>query len=231
MGNQVLIVDDELAIRQMLSFALTGDGYACAEAGSVNEAQTHLEEALPDLILLDWMMPGISGADFARRIRRDPRLQEIPIIMLTAKADESDKIKGLDSGADDYITKPFSTRELLARVRAILRRSRTGDDTAQIEAGGLKLDLQTHRVTAGEQPVEVSPTEFRLLQFFMTHRERVYTRTQLLDEVWGHESYIEERTVDVHIRRLRKLLEPFGCDALIQTVRSIGYRFSLQPER
>ena len=230
MTNQVLIVDDEVAIRQMLSFALTGDGYTCREAGSVTEAQDQIESTLPDLILLDWMLPGISGADFARRIRRDSRLQGVPIIMLTAKAEEADKIKGLDSGADDYITKPFSTRELLARVRAVLRRTRTEDGHDLVEAGTLKIDLQTHRVTVSERVVEVSPTEFRLLQFFMTHMERVYTRTQLLDEVWGRESYIEERTVDVHIRRLRKLLEPFDCDSLIQTVRSIGYRFSLQRE-
>ena len=230
MGHQILIVDDEQAIRQMLCFALAGDGYSCVEAGSVGEAQEQLDASPPDLILLDWMLPGISGTDFARRVKRDIKLQGIPIIMLTAKADEADKIKGLDNGADDYITKPFSTRELLARVRAVLRRARPEENSELVEAGELKIDLRTHRVTVADQAVEVSPTEFRLLQFFMTHAERVYTRTQLLDEVWGRESYIEERTVDVHIRRLRKLLEPFRCDGLIQTVRSIGYRFSLQRE-
>ncbi len=228
MTHSILIVDDEPAIRQMLGFALAGDGYHCREAGTVDEAQSSLGELRPDLILLDWMLPGISGVDFARRLKRDPKLTEIPVIMLTAKGDEADKIKGFDSGADDYITKPFSTRELLARVRAVLRRTRPGDLADVLLAGRLKIDTQTHRVTVGEQFVEVSPTEFRLLQFFITHPERVYSRSQLLDEVWGNQAYIEERTVDVHIRRLRKLLEPFDCDHLIQTVRSVGYRFSIQ---
>ena len=174
------------------------------------------------------MLPGISGIDFARRLKRDPKMTQIPIIMLTAKGEETDKIKGLDSGADDYITKPFSTRELLARVRAILRRSQNEEVLEVLEAGRLRMDLQTHRVTIQDETVEVSPTEFRLLQFFITHPERVYSRSHLLDAVWGNETYIEERTVDVHIRRLRKLLEPFACDDMIQTVRSVGYRFSPQ---
>ncbi len=230
MGQIVLIVDDEAAIRQMLSFALAGDGYVCNEAANVLEAQASVGDARPDLILLDWMLPGISGVDFARRLKRDPKSAQIPIIMLTAKGDEADKIKGLDSGADDYITKPFSTRELLARVRAVLRRT-PGEEAADVLlAGPLRIDLLTHRVAVRDRPLEVSPTEFRLLQFFVTHPERVYSRSQLLDEVWGNETYIEERTVDVHIRRLRKLLEPFDCADLIQTVRSVGYRFSLQPE-
>jgi two-component system phosphate regulon response regulator PhoB len=181
----------------------------------------------PDLILLDWMLPGISGVDFARRLKRDPKTCGIPIIMLTARGSENDKVKGLDTGADDFITKPFSTRELLARVRAVMRRSQTGGEQDVIEMGAIKLDSQTHRVLANNRPVELSPTEFRLLQFFITHPERVYSRNQLLDSVWGNHAYIEERTVDVHIRRLRKLLEPYGCEAYIQTVRSVGYRFSV----
>lgn len=228
MGQNILIVDDEQAIRQMLGFALAGDGYHCIEAGNVVEAQATLNQQRPDLILLDWMLPGISGIDFARRLKRDPKMTQIPIIMLTAKGEETDKIKGLDSGADDYITKPFSTRELLARVRAILRRSQNEEVLEVLEAGRLRMDLQTHRVTIQDETVEVSPTEFRLLQFFITHPERVYSRSHLLDAVWGNETYIEERTVDVHIRRLRKLLEPFACDDMIQTVRSVGYRFSPQ---
>lgn len=228
MGQNILIVDDEQAIRQMLGFALAGDGYHCIEAGNVVEAQATLSQQRPDLILLDWMLPGISGIDFARRLKRDPKMTQIPIIMLTAKGEETDKIKGLDSGADDYITKPFSTRELLARVRAILRRSQNEEVLEVLEAGRLRMDLQTHRVTIQDETVEVSPTEFRLLQFFITHPERVYSRSHLLDAVWGNETYIEERTVDVHIRRLRKLLEPFACDDMIQTVRSVGYRFSPQ---
>jgi two-component system phosphate regulon response regulator PhoB len=227
MHPNILIVDDEPAIRQMLCFALAGDGYRCLEAASIDEAQQVLGDTRPDLILLDWMLPGISGVDFARRLKRDPKWQAVPLIMLTAKAEELDKIKGLDAGADDYITKPFSTRELLARVRAALRRTRGEDTASGLQAGPIRIDVETHRVLIGTQPVEVSPTEFRLLYFFVSHPERVYTRSQLLDEVWGNEAYIEERTVDVHIRRLRKLLEPHGCDALIQTVRSVGYRFSM----
>jgi len=229
MAGHILIVDDEPGIRQMLSFTLAGDGYGCAEAGDIEEAQVSLLNRRPDLILLDWMLPGISGIDFARRLKRDARTADIPIIMLTAKTEESDKIKGLDSGADDYITKPFSTRELLARVRAVLRRTKVTEEAEAVTVNGLRLDTQTHRVAIDDRPLELSPTEFRLLHFFLTHPERVYTRSQLLDEVWGNEAYIEERTVDVHIRRLRKILEPHGYDQYIQTVRSVGYRFSTQP--
>ena len=224
-GN-ILIVDDEPGIRQMLAFTLAGDGYAYSEAGDVEAAHGALTRQRPDLILLDWMLPGISGIDFARRLKRDPKTSEIPIIMLTAKGEESDKIRGLDTGADDYITKPFSTRELLARVRAVLRRSKPEVETDVIQVERLKLDTLTHRVTAGDRPLELSPTEFRLLHFFVTHPERVYSRSQLLDSVWGDHAYIEERTVDVHIRRLRKVLAPHQCDQYIQTVRSVGYRFS-----
>ena len=229
MAGQILIVDDEPGIRQMLSFTLAGDGYVCTEAGDIEEAHNAIQARRPDLILLDWMLPGISGLDFARRLKRDGRTADIPVIMLTAKGEESEKIKGLDSGADDYITKPFSTRELLARVRALLRRTRTPEEAKVVTVNALKLDTQTHRAAIDDRPLELSPTEFRLLYFFLTHPERVYSRSQLLDEVWGNEAYIEERTVDVHIRRLRKILEPHGYDDYIQTVRSVGYRFSTQP--
>ena len=227
MAANILIVEDEPAIRQMLGFTLAGDGYNFLEAGDVEEAHNAMSTMIPDLILLDWMLPGISGVDFARRLKRDPKTSAIPIIMLTARGSENDKVKGLDTGADDFITKPFSTRELLARVRAVIRRSSQIGDQDVIEIGTIKLDTQTHRVLANNRTVELSPTEFRLLQFFITHPERVYSRNQLLDSVWGNHAYIEERTVDVHIRRLRKLLEPYGCEAYIQTVRSVGYRFSV----
>jgi two-component system phosphate regulon response regulator PhoB len=226
MTHNILIVDDEPAIRQMLVFTLSGDGYACTEAGNIEQAHTALLQHSPDLILLDWMLPGISGIDFARRLKRDPKTSKIPIIMLTAKGEEADKIKGLDTGADDYVTKPFSTRELLARIRAVLRRVWQADQRDLVDIAGIRLDVQTHRVSVNDQPLEFSPTEFRLLHFFISHPERVYTRSQLLDAVWGDHAYIEERTVDVHIRRLRKLLAPHKCDRLIQTVRSVGYRFS-----
>jgi len=228
MTGRILIVDDEPGIRQMLSFTLSGDGYTCVEAADIEEAQKAVDARRPDLVLLDWMLPGISGLDFARRLKRNPRTSDVPVIMLTAKAEEPDKIRGLDSGADDYITKPFSTRELLARVRALLRRAKLGSETDILTVKALRLDPETHRVTIADEPLDLSPTEFRLLQFFLTHPERVYSRSQLLDEVWGNETYIEERTVDVHIRRLRKILEPVGYDELIQTVRSVGYRFSTQ---
>ena len=227
MAANILIVEDEPAIRQMLGFTLAGDGYNFLEAGDVEEAHSAMSTMIPDLILLDWMLPGISGVDFARRLKRDPKTSAIPIIMLTARGSENDKVKGLDTGADDFITKPFSTRELLARVRAVIRRSGQIGDEDVVEIGVIKLDSQTHRVLANNRAVELSPTEFRLLQFFITHPERVYSRNQLLDSVWGNHAYIEERTVDVHIRRLRKLLEPYGCEAYIQTVRSVGYRFSV----
>ncbi len=228
MNSQILIVDDEPAIRQMLQFTLSAEGFDCHEAGSADEAAGALAAHVPDLILLDWMLPGVSGLDYARRLKRDPRTQGIPIIMLTAKDAEADKVRGLDSGADDYVTKPFSTQELLARVRAVLRRSTPATTGETMEVAGLKLDPDTHRVTAGGAALNLSPTEFRLLHFFISHPERVFTRSQLLDQVWGDHVYIEERTVDVHIRRLRKVLAEHGFDHLIQTVRSVGYRFSAQ---
>lgn len=225
----ILIVDDEPAIRQMLAFTLAREGHACLEAADAEQAHTSVCDAQPDLILLDWMLPGISGVDLARRIKRDPKTRNIPIIMLTAKGEEADKVRALDTGADDYITKPFSTRELLARIRAVIRRSSSGERQGDIFAvGGIHIDTRTHRVLINQAPVELSPTEFRLLHFFVTHPERVYTRTQLLDGVWGNDAYVEERTVDVHIRRLRKQLAPQHCDGYIQTVRSVGYRFSIE---
>jgi len=235
MSQNILIVDDEPSIRQMLGFTLSGDGYRFLEAGDAEEALARIEEHEPALILLDWMLPGVSGLDFARKLKREPRTQGIPIIMLTARGEEADKVKGFEVGADDYVTKPFSTKELLARVRAVLRRAvqqpaalAPGVAPAFLECKGLRLDLETHRVTADSVELELSPTEFRLLHFFFNHPERVYTRSQLLDRVWGDNVYIEERTVDVHIRRLRKILGPFGYDSMLQTVRSVGYRFSTQ---
>lgn len=230
MSTNILIVEDEPAIRQMLSFTLAGDGYTSVEAGDVEAASTVMKTVTPDLILLDWMLPGLSGLDFARRLKRDPRTSTIPIIILTAKGEENDKVRGLDSGADDFVTKPFSTRELLARVRAVIRRTQPANDPDVVQAGPLTVDTNANRILHDGRNVELSPTEFRLLHFFISHPERVYTRGQLLDAVWGANAYIEERTVDVHIRRLRKLLVPHGCDRFIQTVRSVGYRFSTQVE-
>lgn len=226
MKGKILIVEDESSIREMLGYSLMKEGYAFEEAADVEEARAVINRNKPDLILLDWMLPGMSGIDYARRLRADAETQDIPIIMLTAKGDEVDKVRGLDVGADDYITKPFSTKELLARLRAILRRYAGEDQMAVIEIGGLELDPQTYRVSARDEAIDISPTEFKLLHFFITHPERVYSRTQLLDHVWGQNVYVEERTVDVHIRRLRKTLEPYGFDKFIQTVRSVGYRFS-----
>ncbi len=228
MNGNILIVDDEPAIRQMLAFALSGVGFAYQEAHDAEEAQAAIGRNRPELILLDWMLPGVSGIDFARRLKRDPKTSDIPIIMLTAKGEEADKIKGLEVGADDYVSKPFSPRELIARIKAVIRRSVPKESKEPIEIDGLRLDIETHRVTARGIPLELSPTEFRLLHFFITHPERVYSRSQLLDQVWGNDIYIEERTVDVHIRRLRKLLSIEGYDRFIQTVRSVGYRFSSQ---
>ena len=226
MKGKILIVEDEAAIREMLGYTLMKEGYACQEAADVEQARAIVLKDQPDLILLDWMLPGVSGIDYARRLRSDSDTRDIPIIMLTAKGEEADKVRGLDTGVDDYVTKPFSTKELLARLRAVLRRYATDDQQGIIEIGGLLLDSDTYRVTANDQIIEISPTEFKLLHFFITHPERVYSRTQLLDHVWGQNIYVEERTVDVHIRRLRKTLEPFGFDKYIQTVRSVGYRFS-----
>ncbi len=226
--GKILIVDDEAAIRQMVCLALSQAGYRCLEAADTNEAQTRIVGEPPDLILLDWMLPGISGVEYARRLRREKLTQNLPIIMLTARTEEEDKVRGLDSGADDYITKPFSTRELLARIKALLRRSAPLAAETPVEVDGLALDPVTHRVLAGGNNLELGPTEFKLLHFFMTHPERVHSRERLLNGIWGDNVYVEERTVDVHIRRLRKVLTPTGHDRLIQTVRGAGYRFSPQ---
>ncbi|MEP7096136.1 MAG: phosphate regulon transcriptional regulator PhoB [Dokdonella sp.] len=226
MQKHILIVEDEAAIRDMVAFALRKAGMEPMHAGDARAAQHAISERVPDLILLDWMLPGMSGIDLARRLRRDELTREIPIIMLTARGEETDRVGGLDAGVDDYVVKPFSTRELLARIRAVMRRSQGEDAEGVIELGNLRIDSAAHRVVCSGQPVHIGPTEYRLLHFFMTHTERVYSRSQLLDHVWGGSVYVEERTVDVHIRRLRKTLEPFGCDAFVQTVRSAGYRFS-----
>ena len=224
--DKILIVEDEGAIRDMLGYALMKAGFLCEEAADTEAARSTLKAGRPDLILLDWMLPGMSGIDYARRLKSAPETRDIPIIMLTAKGEEADKVRGLETGADDYITKPFSTRELVARVRAVLRRYVKAEAGALIEINGLRLDPETYRVTANGQDIEISPTEFKLLRFFIGHPERVYSRSRLLDQVWGENVYVEERTVDVHIRRLRKTLEPFGFHRYIQTVRSVGYRFS-----
>lgn len=226
MKHKVLIVEDETPIREMLGYALMKEGYDYSEASDVEEARPLIKQNKPDLILLDWMLPGMSGVDYARRLREEEETSDIPIIMLTAKGEESDKIKALDTGADDYVTKPFSTKELLARIRAVMRRTGNKVETNIVTVEGLELDPETYRVTADGHIIDISPTEFKLLHFFITHPERVYSRAQLLDHVWGQNVYVEERTVDVHIRRLRKTLTKSGYDRFIQTVRSIGYRFS-----
>jgi two-component system, OmpR family, phosphate regulon response regulator PhoB len=226
--GKILVVDDEAAIRQMIGLALSQAGYHCLEAADSNEAQAQIVKETPDLILLDWMLPGVSGLEYARRLRREKLTQDLPIIMLTARTEEEDKVRGLDGGADDYLTKPFSTRELIARIKALLRRATPLTAETPVETNGLALDPATHRVLAHGRSVTLGPTEFRLLHFFMTHPERVHSRERLLNGVWGDNVYVEERTVDVHVRRLRKALTPSGHERLIQTVRGAGYRFSAQ---
>lgn len=223
----ILVVEDEDAIREMLVVVLEQAGFNVHAVSTAAEAQRFLNDSLPDLILLDWMLPDLSGVEFARRLRKESAYQELPIILLTARGEEEDKIRGFSCGVDDYMTKPFSPRELVARLRAVLRRSSKHQWSPQITAGDLVLDTEQHRLTISDQNVEVSPTEFRLMQFFMTHPDKVFNRTQLLDQVWGRSVYIEERTVDVHIRRLRKILETYGREELVQTVRGFGYRFSI----
>lgn len=221
----VLIVDDEAAIREMIAVALQMAGYRCLEAENAQAAHAIIVDHQPDIILLDWMMPDVSGIELARRLKRETAYADIPIIMLTARSEEDNKIQGLEAGADDYITKPFSPRELIARLKAVLRRTATAGIDEPIEVEGLRLDPSSHRVSSGDTELEFGPTEFRLLQFFMTHPERAYTRSQLLDQVWGGNVYVEERTVDVHIRRLRLALGA-QHEHLVQTVRGTGYRFS-----
>jgi two-component system phosphate regulon response regulator PhoB len=224
----ILIVDDEPDIREVIRFALEGAGFRVLEAGHADDARRCLTTEHPDLILLDWMLPGRSGLELAQQLKLNPKTRAIPIIMVSARGEEQDRIEGLDTGADDYIAKPFSPREMIARVNAVLRRARP-DEVDDIEIAGLHIDHVSRRVSAGGQPVEVAPTEYRLLHFFMTHIDRAFSRSQLLDRVWGDQVYVEERTVDVHIRRLRKTLESTGHDRLLQTVRGVGYRFSDKP--
>ena len=226
MQKRILIVDDEPAIREMVAFALRKAEYLPVHAGDGREASEAIAEKVPDLILLDWMLPGSSGLELARRWRRDDLTRDVPIIMLTARGEENDRVSGLESGIDDYVVKPFSARELLARIKAVLRRSREDEDDGSVAVGELRIDGAAHRVYAREDTLQVGPTEYRLLHFFMTHADRVYTRAQLLDHVWGGNVYVEERTVDVHIRRLRKALEPARLEEMVQTVRGAGYRFS-----
>jgi len=226
MSATILVVEDEPGIQEVLKFNLGQHGHDVIVAGDGEDAMNLLRGALPDLVLLDWMLPGMSGVEVAKRIRSDGRLKGIPIIMLTARAEERDKVQGLDTGADDYITKPFSPRELMARIKAVLRRRAPEMTEDPVEVAGLRLDPISHRVFGNGQALDLGPTEFRLLHFFMTHAERVYSRSQLLDHVWGDHVFVEERTVDVHIRRLRSALESTGHDCLIQTVRGAGYRLS-----
>src|SRR5574337_606411 len=229
MQKRILIVEDEGSIREMVAFALRKADMEPMAAADAREAQLAVAATVPDLILLDWMLPGMSGLELARRLRRETLTADVPIIMLTARGEEMDRVAGLEAGVDDYVVKPFSTRELVARIKAVLRRSQGDDGSGMVELGGLRIYGPAHRVFAGDEPVSIGPTEYRLLHFFMTHPERVYSRTQLLDHVWGGSVYVEERTVDVHIRRLRKTLEPWKLDDLVQTVRGTGYRFSTQP--
>lgn len=224
----ILIVDDETAIRDMIRMSLEMAGFHCLEAGDIQSAHSQVIDQTPDLVLLDWMLPGGSGIELLRRLKRDDMTANLPVIMLTAKTEEDNKIQGLDVGADDYVTKPFAPRELLSRIKAVLRRAGADEQSAVIAVDTLKLDPSGHRVFIDDQPINMGPTEFRLLNFFMTHQERAYTRGQLLDHVWGGNVYVEERTVDVHIRRLRKALttDSISYADLIQTVRGTGYRFS-----
>ena len=224
--SRILIVEDEPAIAELVAINLRHAGFEVTLAGDADQAQQAIDRVLPDLVVLDWMLPGQSGLSLAKRWRGDARTRELPIIMLTARSEEADKLSGLDVGADDYLTKPFSTKELLARIRAVLRRRAPEALDAAVEVAGLRLDPATRRVTRGDKEVKIGPTEFRLLHFFMTHTERVHSRAQLLDRVWGDHVFIEERTVDVHVKRLREALAPVQCASLIETVRGAGYRLT-----
>ena len=226
----ILIVEDEHAIRQMIAFGLRRAGFDVREAMDCREARQSLADQRPDLMLVDWMLPDMSGLELTRTVKRDRQTRELPIIMLTARAEEGDKVTGLESGADDYLTKPFSPRELVARINAVLRRSGMSGLDHIVEFDSLKLDQQGQRITVDGQTVSLGPTEYRMLEFFMTHPDRVFSRDQLLDRLWGGNVYVEERTIDVHVRRLRKSLEKYGMDRLVQTVRGSGYRFSAKAE-
>ena len=229
-GKSVLLVEDEAAIREMVQLALSRAGFEIRAVADAAHAEREIEQSRPDLILLDWMLPGVSGLEFARRLRQRDSTRDIPLIMLTAKGEESDRLSGFDAGADDYVVKPFSVKELVARICAVLKRTTPVGDDHPIEVDGLRLDPVSHRVTGRGETIRTGPTEFRMLHFFMSHPERVFTRGQLLDRVWGRGVYIEERTVDVHIRRLRKVLAGHGFDRFVQTVHGTGYRFSRHPE-
>ena len=225
-AKQILVVEDERPIREMIAFGLRRAGFEVREAADARSGRAEVANKLPDLLLVDWMLPDTSGLEFTRALKRDRETRELPVIMLTARAEEGDKVAGLEGGADDYITKPFSPRELLARINAVLRRVMPAEGSERIDIEGLVLDQSSQRVSSGERTVALGPTEYRMLEFFMTHPERVYKRDQLLDRVWGGNVYVEERTIDVHIRRLRKALEDYGFDKFVQTVRGSGYRFS-----
>ncbi|MCY3794644.1 MAG: phosphate regulon transcriptional regulator PhoB [Gammaproteobacteria bacterium] len=225
MGNKVLVIEDEHEIREMLNFSLTRAGFSVCEADSAEAALDQLDGPLPDLLLVAWLLPGMSGVELARRLRQDEHTANLPMIMLTARGEETDKLKSFDSGMDDYLTKPFSPKELIARIRALLRRAGTPENGV-IACGSVRLDLNAHKLSVDGQVVQVGPTEFRLLELFMRNPDRAFGRAQLLDRVWGRSIYVEERTVDVHVLRLRKTLKPHGVDQLIQTVRGVGYRFS-----
>jgi two-component system phosphate regulon response regulator PhoB len=225
-SKTILVVDDEPAIRDMISTALDVAGYDCLQAENAQQAHGMIIDEQPDLVLLDWMMPGTSGIELIRRLQRDDLTKNVPVIMLTAKTAEDNMVQGLESGADDFITKPFSPRALIARINAVLRRAEAELPQEPIQVDRLLFDPISHRVTIDNQPITMGPTEFRLLSFFLTHQERVYSRDQILDHVWGGNVYMDERTVDVHIRRLRKAISLEGHDRFIQTVRGAGYRFS-----
>ncbi len=227
MATPILVVEDEPEIRELLAFTLSRASYDVVEAESSEQALQLLDRGIPELAIIDWMLPNMSGVDLARRLRRDELTQSIPIIMLTARGEEADKLRSFESGVDDYVTKPFSPRELLARIKALLRRSGAPADNI-LESGGIRLDLNSHRVSIDGQLVHVGPTEYRLLELLMRHPDRAFDRSQLLDRVWGRSVYVEERTVDVHVLRLRKVLQPFKLQHLIQTVRGVGYRFTPQ---
>lgn len=229
-GKHVLIVEDESAIRDVLRMILQRAEFKVSEAADVQGARVQVAEHRPDLIMLDWMMPGVSGIEYARELRHDPATRELPIIMVTARVEEDDRVRGLNLGADDYISKPFSSGELVARVKAVLRRTLPGGEEEKLTAGPLTIDAAGQRVTVDGREMHLGPTEYRLLYFFISHPDRVYTREQVLDRVWGHGVYVEERTVDVHIRRLRKAMGEFGIEGYVQTVRGTGYRFSAKTE-
>ncbi|NUY56195.1 DNA-binding response regulator [Salinivibrio sp. MA351] len=226
MVRRILVVEDEAPIREMLCFVLEQKGYQTVEAEDYDSALAQICEPYPEMILMDWMLPGGSGLNLIKHLKREELTRQIPVVMLTARGEEEDKVRGLEVGADDYITKPFSPKELIARLKAVMRRVSPTTLEDVIEVQGLKLDPVSHRVTANDDPLDMGPTEFKLLHFFMTHQERVYSREQLLNNVWGTNVYVEDRTVDVHIRRLRKVLEAGGHAKLVQTVRGAGYRFS-----